>query len=75
MENLLSIITFLPMLGAAILVVFLRGNDEYSQRNAKILALLATIATFVLSAATMIAEFDPSNPGSNWSRNAHGWLA
>ena len=40
MENLLSIITFLPaLLGAAILVVFLRGNDDYAQRNAKILAL------------------------------------
>lgn len=61
MENLLSIITFLPMLGAAILVVFLRGNDEYAQRNAKVLALVTTIATFVISAVALIAEFDPSN--------------
>ncbi len=63
MENLLSIITFLPLLGAAILVVFLRGNDEYAQRNAKVLALVTTIATFVISAVALIAEFDPSNTG------------
>ncbi len=63
MENLLSIITFLPMLGAAILVVFLRGNDDYAQRNAKILALVTTLATFVISAVALISEFDPSNPG------------
>ena len=63
MENLLSIITFLPMLGAAILVVFLRDNDEYAQRNAKRLALLTTLATFVISAAALIAEFDPSDTG------------
>lgn len=63
MENLLSIITFLPMLGAAILVVFLRGNDDYAQRNAKILALVTTVATFVISAVALIAEFDPSDTG------------
>ncbi|MBL4751396.1 MAG: NADH-quinone oxidoreductase subunit M [Amylibacter sp.] len=63
MENLLSIITFLPMLGAAILVVFLRGNDDYAQRNAKILALVTTMATFVISAVAIYSEFDPSNTG------------
>ncbi len=63
MENLLSIITFLPTLGAAILVVFLRGNDDYAQRNAKILALVTTLATFVISAAAIYSKFDPSNPG------------
>lgn len=74
MENLLSIITFLPMLGAAILVVFLRGNDAYAQRNAKILALVTTLATFVISAVAIIAEFDPSNTGFQLVEERE-WLA
>jgi NADH-quinone oxidoreductase subunit M len=63
MENLLSIITYLPMLGALILIVFLRGNDDYAQRNAKILALVTTLATFVISAVAIYSKFDPSNTG------------
>ena len=62
MDNLLSIVTFLPMLAALILAVFLRGTDEAAQRNAKILALVATLATFVISIA-IYTEFDPSNTG------------
>jgi NADH-quinone oxidoreductase subunit M len=74
MENLLSIITFLPLLGAAILVVFLRGNDAYAQRNAKILALVTTLATFVISAVAIVAEFDPSNTGFQLVEERE-WLA
>ncbi len=74
MENLLSIITFLPLLGAAILVVFLRGDDEYAQRNAKVLALVTTLATFVISAVAIYSEFDPSNTGFQMVEE-HKWLA
>jgi len=74
MENLLSIITFMPLLGAAIMVVFLRGNDEYAQRNAKFLALFTTLATFVISAVVIISEFDPSNTGFQIIEE-HTWLA
>lgn len=63
MENLLSIITFLPLMGAAILVVFLRGEDEYAQRNAKILALITTLATFIISVIALYSDFDPTNTG------------
>jgi len=49
MDNLLSIVTFLPLLGALILALFLRGDDEAAQRNAKWVALWATAATFVFS--------------------------
>nr|WP_323779235.1 NADH-quinone oxidoreductase subunit M [Amylibacter sp.] len=62
MDNLLSIVTFLPLLAALILAVFLRGTDEAAQRNAKILALVASLATFVISIA-IYTEFDPSNTG------------
>ena len=62
MDNLLSIITFIPAVAAAILALFLRGDDAAAQRNAKWLALLATTATFLLS-LFVLAGFDPSDTG------------
>lgn len=62
MENLLSIVTFIPMLGAIVLALFLRGDDEMAQRNAKYVALIATAASFVFSIA-IITNFDPNNTG------------
>jgi NADH-quinone oxidoreductase subunit M len=62
MLNLLSIITFTPAVAALILAVFLRGEDEAAQRNAKWLALVATSATFLIS-LILLFTFDPSNPG------------
>ena len=61
MDNLLSIITFLPLAAAIILALFLRGDDEAAQKNAKWLALIATSATFILS-LFLITGFDASNP-------------
>ena len=49
MDNLLSIVTFLPLIAAVILAVFLRGDDAAAQLNAKRLALAATSATFLIS--------------------------
>jgi NADH-quinone oxidoreductase subunit M len=60
MENLLSIITFIPAVAAAILALFLRGEDAAAQRNAKWLALLATTATFLVSLFVLFG-FDPAN--------------
>ena len=62
MDNLLSIVTFLPALAALILLVFLRGDDEAANRNAKWLALIATSATFLIS-LFILAQFDPQNTG------------
>ncbi len=62
MDNLLSIITFIPAVAAAILALFLRGNDAAAQRNAKWLALLATTATFLVS-IFVLTGFDPQNTG------------
>ena len=42
MENLLSIVTFIPLLAAAILALFLRGDDEGARKHAKWVAMLAT---------------------------------
>ncbi|PQV57612.1 NADH dehydrogenase subunit M [Defluviimonas denitrificans] len=60
MENLISIITFVPLVAAAILALFLKGNDPAAQRNAKWLALIATTVTFLVS-LFLLAGFTPSN--------------
>ena len=59
-NNLLSIVTFIPAFAAVILAVFLRGDDEAAQRNAKWLALFATSMTFIAS-VVMYFQFDSSN--------------
>ncbi|MBP6768517.1 MAG: NADH-quinone oxidoreductase subunit M [Reyranella sp.] len=62
MENLLSIITFLPLVAAAILALFLKGDDPAAQKNAKWLALIATSATFLVS-LFLLAGFNPADAG------------
>ncbi|MFO1143470.1 MAG: NADH-quinone oxidoreductase subunit M [Amaricoccus sp.] len=62
MGSLLSLVTFLPLIGAVVLLLFLGGDDEASQRNAKMLALVTTTATFLIS-LFILAGYDASNPG------------
>ncbi|MEM6275777.1 MAG: proton-conducting transporter membrane subunit, partial [Pseudomonadota bacterium] len=62
MDNLLSILTFIPLLAALILAIFLRGDDEAAQRNAKWLAVTATGATFLV-ALMLWGAFDPNVDG------------
>ncbi|MFK7869026.1 MAG: NADH-quinone oxidoreductase subunit M [Roseobacter sp.] len=62
MDNLLSLVLVIPTFAALILLVFLRGEDEAAERNAKWTALFATGATFLVS-LFILAEFDPSNTG------------
>ncbi|MEL7416574.1 MAG: proton-conducting transporter membrane subunit, partial [Pseudomonadota bacterium] len=59
-QYLLSLVTFLPLIGAVILAVALRGEDEMAQLNAKRLALIVTVVTFLLSLFVLFG-FDPSN--------------
>ena len=60
MDNLISIVTFIPLIGAAILGLLLRGDDEAAQKNAKWLALAATTASF-LASLFLLAGFDATN--------------
>ncbi len=62
MSNILSLVTFLPMLGALVLMLVLRGEDKAAQGNAKLVALLTTVATFLLS-LVILTGFDPADPG------------
>ncbi|QBF31356.1 NADH-quinone oxidoreductase subunit M [Thalassococcus sp. S3] len=72
MDNLLSIVTFIPALAALILAIFLRGEDEAAQRNAKWVAMFATSATFVVSLFILFG-FDPSDTGFQFVEEGE-WL-
>ena len=62
MDNILSIVTFMPALAALILAVFLRGEDEAAQRNAKWVAMATTSITF-LASLFILFDFDPNDTG------------
>ena len=62
MDNLLSITTFIPAIAAAILAIFLRGEDAAAQRNAKWVALIATTLSFIVSIFILVG-FDPNDTG------------
>jgi len=72
MDNLLSLITFLPAIAALILALFARGEDAAAQRNAKWVALTATSASFLISLG-LLAGFDPANPGFQFVEEAD-WI-
>ncbi|MBL4927261.1 NADH-quinone oxidoreductase subunit M [Fuscibacter oryzae] len=73
MDNLLSIITFLPAVAALVMALFLRGDDTAAQKNAKSLALFATTATFLVS-LLLLAGFDPSNTKMQFVED-YKWIA
>jgi NADH-quinone oxidoreductase subunit M len=58
---ILSIVTFLPSVGA-LLVMLIRGDDAAARRNIYWIALWTTLVTFVVSLAIWIG-FDNSDPG------------
>jgi NADH-quinone oxidoreductase subunit M len=69
MDNLLSIITFLPLVAAAVLALGLRGDDAAAQRNAKYVALVATTATFLFS-LLLLFGFAPEDTGFQFVEEA-----
>jgi len=73
MDNLLSIIIFIPAVAAAIMALFLRGNDAAAQANAKWLALLATLATAAVSLLLLVG-FDPANTAMQRVED-YDWIA
>jgi len=72
MDNVLSITTFTPAIAAAILAAFLRGEDEAAQRNAKWVALIATVLTFLVS-LFILFDFDPADTGFQFVEE-RAWL-
>ncbi|OIQ33585.1 MAG: NADH-quinone oxidoreductase subunit M [Alphaproteobacteria bacterium MedPE-SWcel] len=72
MDNILSIVTFIPALAAAVMALLMRGEDEAAQRNAKYVALLATTITFLVSLFIYFG-FDASNTGFQFVEEAE-WI-
>ncbi|MFV0472901.1 MAG: NADH-quinone oxidoreductase subunit M [Pikeienuella sp.] len=58
----LSIITFLPLIGALIILLLVRGDSPQAVQNARWTAIFTTVFTFILSLPVLIG-FDSSNAG------------
>ena len=69
---ILSVVTFLPLVGALLIVLMIRGDDEVAQRNARWVALWATIVTFAIS-LLLLFGFDASGTEFQFTETAH-WL-
>ena len=72
MDITLSLLIALPLIGAGILALLLRGEDEAAQRNAKWIAMAITGACFLLSLYLWV-EFDPNDVGFQFVEEAE-WL-
>ncbi|MEZ0213598.1 MAG: NADH-quinone oxidoreductase subunit M [Xanthobacteraceae bacterium] len=69
---ILSVVTFLPLVGALLIVLMIRGDDEVAQRNARWVALWATLVTFLISLLLLLG-FDPANHDFQFVEN-RPWL-
>ncbi|MCM2292178.1 NADH-quinone oxidoreductase subunit M [Allorhizobium sp. BGMRC 0089] len=68
---ILSTVTFLPLVGVALLLM-VRGDTEAGRRNVLNISLLTTVATFVVSLFVWTG-FDNANPGFQMVEQ-HAWL-
>jgi NADH-quinone oxidoreductase subunit M len=68
---ILSITTFLPVLGVLFIAV-LQGDDEWVKRNARWAALWATLVTFAVS-LILLWRFDAASPEFQFVEK-HDWL-
>jgi NADH-quinone oxidoreductase subunit M len=69
--HILSVVTFLPLVGALFLLV-IRGDDEQAQRSARFVALWTTVITFVVSLLIWV-NFDNSTADFQFVEEAR-WL-
>ncbi|MDX5362512.1 MAG: NADH-quinone oxidoreductase subunit M [Alphaproteobacteria bacterium] len=60
--GLLTLTTFLPLLGALIILLIRSNDPEQERRNIRNMALWTTVATFIASLFVW-REFDPANAG------------
>ncbi|MBS4084380.1 MAG: NADH-quinone oxidoreductase subunit M [Rhizobiales bacterium] len=68
---ILSVTTFLPLVGA-VFILLLRGDDDAAKRNARWVALWTTVITFIVS-IFLITGFDKGSPGFQFVED-HPWL-
>ncbi len=70
-DNILSIITFLPLVGA-LFILLVPGSDELAKNNMRRIALATTLVIFVLS-LIMWSMFDPENIEFQFVQNVE-WI-
>ncbi|GGE80567.1 NADH-quinone oxidoreductase subunit M [Stappia taiwanensis] len=68
---LLSITTFLPLVGV-FFILLVRGDDDGAKDNMRRVALITTVFTFVIS-LFIWGGFDPQNPGFQFEES-EAWL-
>ena len=59
--SILSVVTFLPLVGIA-LIFMIRGDEKMIKKNSRHVALWTSVITFILS-LVIIDQFDPSVAG------------
>lgn len=69
---LLSILIFIPVLGALCLLFMVKGDDETAQKNARNTALLTSLAAFFWS-LVILFKFDNALPGFQFVEK-HSWV-
>ncbi len=70
---ILSVVTFLPALGALLVYALARGSDEAANRNARWIALWTTVVTFAVS-LILVWRFDASSADFQFVEKT-AWLA
>jgi NADH-quinone oxidoreductase subunit M len=68
---ILSVVTFLPLLGA-LFIMLVRGNDRLAKGTARWVAMWTTLVTFAIS-LVMVWRFDPTSPEFQFVEK-HPWL-
>ncbi len=69
---ILSVVTFLPLLGALFIVLAVRGNEALAKGTARWVALWTTVVTFAIS-LVMVWRFDATSPEFQFVEK-HPWL-
>jgi NADH-quinone oxidoreductase subunit M len=69
----LSVVTFLPLVGAILIYILARGGDEAAARNARWIALWTTLVTFAVS-LILVWHFDPAQADFQFVEKT-SWLA
>jgi len=69
---ILSVTTFLPILGALLVMLLARGNGPLGKGTARWIALWTTLVTFAVS-LVMVWRFDAASPEFQFVEK-HGWL-
>jgi NADH-quinone oxidoreductase subunit M len=68
----LSVVTFLPLLGALLVLIMARGNGPVAKGTARWISLWTTLITFAVS-LVLVRRFDVSSPEFQFTEK-HDWL-